>query len=100
MGKSTRRGRPREMEEPLNMGIVLDKKICERLDRLADKIGISRAQLIRNLVGIGLEETEKLESIGFLSVVMFVQEMKKKFHERGERVRENMKAGAAEPATA
>lgn len=85
--------RRKQMQNPIDLGLQFEAEIVARLDSIAEKAGISRAQLIRNLVEVNLEEVEALQAVGILSLVRFLDDMK-------ERVREKRKAGAAEPATA
>jgi len=58
MGKRTGKGRPKEMEDAVGMGIILTKTLTDRLDKIADSIGISRSQLIRNLLEVAIEDAE------------------------------------------
>lgn len=82
MGKTVRRGRPREVVEAVSSGLLIPKDLCERLDRIASKIGISRSQLIRNLVEVGIEEVEAMDALGLIGMMNWMRAIQEKLHER------------------
>jgi predicted DNA-binding protein len=82
MGKRAGRGRPKEMENPKGMTVLVAGEVMDRLDRIADKIGISRTQLVRNIVESGLEEVEALDALGLFAVMKWTEAMKERLRER------------------
>lgn len=82
MGKTVRRGRPREVVEAVSSGLLIPKDLCERLDRVASKIGISRSQLIRNLVEVGIGEVEAMDALGLIGMMNWMRAIQEKLHER------------------
>lgn len=86
MGKRAGRGRPREIEDGLSFGMKYPADMLARLDRLAGKIGISRSQLIRNLLEIALDDAEVLESLGVFTLASWIRAMKESMRERRDEV--------------
>lgn len=52
-----------------------------RLDNLAAKAGISRHQLIKNLLRVGVEEGEVMARMGMLKFVVLMRDLPAAFHE-------------------
>ena len=46
-----------------------------RLDRIAEKGGLTRSQFLRNLIIVGLEETELFEKFGLVRAVITVRDI-------------------------
>lgn len=68
--------------EGVRMSLFIGSETVGRLEELSLKAGISRSQLIRNLIEVGLEEAEFLDKIGVLGLVTSLE----KFRERVRRV--------------
>jgi len=47
----------------------------ERLDKMAEKAGLSRSQFIRNLIEVGLEETEIFDRFGLLRATITARDI-------------------------
>ena len=47
----------------------------ERLDRIADKAGLTRSRFLRNLILVGLEETEMFEKFGLVRATITVRDI-------------------------
>lgn len=47
----------------------------ENLDNFADQMGLTRSQLIRNLVVVGMEETEIFKKLGLVRAVITVRDI-------------------------
>jgi predicted DNA-binding protein len=58
--------------------IKLDSDWLNRLDRLADRAGISRRQLMKNMVNVGLDQLKVLKKIGFFKVGLLVRQVSEK----------------------
>ena len=55
----------------------------DRLDRLAEKIGLTRSQFLRNLVMEGLEETEAFERVGLVRAAITVRDIYRWMADKG-----------------
>lgn|GEM_PF-3209894 len=62
-------GRPKKPNKLEQINVMLETKEIKEIERLAKKIGISRGQLMRNLVRNGLEDARMFDKSGFLAVV-------------------------------
>ena len=51
--------------------IQLDPMFVKKLDTMADKIGVSRSQLMRNLLESAYEDAVMLDKIGLLAAFKF-----------------------------
>jgi len=47
-----------------------------RLDRIAEKAGIKRSDLMRNLILVGLEEVETFDALGLVRFVRVMERMR------------------------
>lgn len=56
--------------------VQLDPEFVEKLDKLANKLGLTRSQLMRNLLINGYEETVVLDKLGLVAAVKFGQKVK------------------------
>jgi metal-responsive CopG/Arc/MetJ family transcriptional regulator len=63
-------GRPKSQEAKKQYTVMLKPSIVREMDRLADKLDLSRSQLIANLVESGLDDAKILERIGAFKMVM------------------------------
>ena len=64
-----------EQEVQQNVVFRMTPSEIERLDRLAEKTGVTRSQFIRNLIMIGLEETETFEKFGMVRAAITVRDI-------------------------
>lgn len=46
-----------------------------KVDRLADKAGLTRSQYIRNLIATGVEEVEVMEKFGIIRAVITIRDI-------------------------
>jgi predicted transcriptional regulator len=61
--------------------VQLDPNFVEKLDKMAEKIGVSRSQLMRNLLINAYDDAVMLDKIGLLAAFKFGQKMIKKIKE-------------------
>lgn len=61
--------------------VQLDPQFVEKLDKMAEKIGVSRSQLMRNFLESAYEDAVMLDKIGLLAAFKFGQKMIKKIRE-------------------
>jgi predicted transcriptional regulator len=70
------------MEDRKNLTVHVSGETVDRLDRIADKIGISRTQLIRNLLECALDETEQLEAVGLITLTKWTRTLQERLREK------------------
>jgi predicted transcriptional regulator len=61
--------------------VQLEPEFVAKLDKMADKIGVSRSQLMRNLLESAYEDCVLLEKIGLLAAFKFGQKLVKNIKE-------------------
>lgn len=61
--------------------VQLDPQFVEKIDKLAGKIGVSRSNMMRNLLEAGYDDAMMLDKIGLLAGVKFGQKLIKKIKE-------------------
>lgn len=59
-----------------NYTIQLDPDFVERIDKLADKLGMSRGQLMRNCLLTGFDDALMLDKIGLLQAINYIQKLR------------------------
>jgi predicted DNA-binding protein len=69
----------RKMKEQYT--VQLEPEFVAKLDKLADKLGISRSQLMRNLLESAYEDVTMLDKIGVFATLKFGQKLIKKIRE-------------------
>ena len=70
------------MKQPAKQYTVqLDPEFVEKIDKMAEKLGLSRSQMMRNLMKSGLEDAVTLERFGLFSAFRLGQKVMKKIKE-------------------
>lgn len=64
----------------------LDEAFVDELDVLADKIGIPRSQMVRNLTMMAFEDVKILDAFGLFTLIRKIEDMRKDFHGSRERL--------------
>lgn len=59
--------------------IKLDEEFINLLDELAEKAGLSRHQLMKNIIRVGLEQTEILAKVGVVRVAVIFRDLPESF---------------------
>lgn len=68
------------MERPRKQYTVqIEDDVIERIDRLAAEMDLSRSQLMRNLIMIGLEDAEILNKTPLMKVAKIERYVREKF---------------------
>ena len=57
-----------------------DESFVEQLDALADKIGIPRSQMVRNLTMMAYEDAKILDAFGLFTLVRKIEDMRRDFY--------------------
>lgn len=73
--------RKKEVEDGVKITLFLDEPLVARVDKIAHKARLSRSRLIRNLVEVGLQETETLDAMGILGFVMKIEDARQSVNE-------------------
>ena len=58
--------------------ISLTQEEMERIEKIAQKIGITKSRLARNLVLAGLEDAELLNKLGLFDIVKMIEKIREK----------------------
>lgn len=66
------------------MSMWIDLVTKAEIERLAAKIGVTPSTLCRNLVVVGLQETQTMEKVGILQAAVFLQELRERMRKRVE----------------
>jgi predicted DNA-binding protein len=61
--------------------VQLEDEFVEKLDKMADKLGVSRSQLMRNLMENGYDDVVMLDKIGMIAAFKFGQKLISKIRE-------------------
>ena len=61
--------------------VQLDPEFVEKIDKMAEKLGLSRSQMMRNLMKSGFEDAVMLERFGLFSAFRLGQKVMKKIKE-------------------
>jgi predicted DNA-binding protein len=66
------------MKRDIKFEIRLSKEEMERIEKVANKLGIPKARLIRNLTLAGLEDAELLEKLGLYDIIKLIEKIREK----------------------
>lgn len=69
-------------EKKVRVTLTLDPQLVERLDTLARIAEVSRSKMTQNMVEIGLDVAEGLESFRLLSLGALIRSRRKEFKEK------------------
>jgi hypothetical protein len=64
------RGRPKAIEAKEQYTVMLKPSVVKEIDKLAKKLGVSRSQLMANLIDIGLDDAKLFNNLGLFRLVM------------------------------
>jgi hypothetical protein len=62
--------RPKIKEPKKQYTVMLRPSVVDEIDKLAKKLGLSRSQLMANLIDVALEDAKLLDKIGVFKLVM------------------------------
>jgi len=63
----------------LHVNCRFDEDVLVRVDNFARQIGVTRSDMIRNLVSVGLSDAEMLQKFGVLPTALKLMEIKGRF---------------------
>ena len=67
-----------KMRRDIKFEVRFSKEEMERIEKVANKLGIPKARLIRNLTLIGLEDAELLDKIGAFDLIKLIEKLREK----------------------
>lgn len=67
--------RKKKKQPKAQVTIQLDQEALETIDKLAEKVQLSRSQLCSNLIIMGLDDAKLLNSIGLTSIAIFIRSL-------------------------
>lgn len=73
--------------------IKIDDDYIDRLDALAEKAGLSRHQLMKNLLDVGVIEFETMDKVGVMSLMLLARDLHGAFKRISSRGEKALKAG-------
>jgi predicted DNA-binding protein len=81
----------REMEEKrkYEVRIRLTKEEMERVEKVAKKLNIPKAKLMRNLTLAGLEDAELLNKLGLFDIVKMIEKIRERAFKSENRLATN-----------
>lgn len=69
-------GRPPVKEAKQQYTIMLKPSIVKEIDRIAEKVGLTRSQLMCNYIEFGMEESKGMERVGIIKAVSAYRKFK------------------------
>jgi len=67
-----------EEKRKYEVRVRLTKEEMERIEKVAKKLNMPKARLIRNMTLVGLEDAELLNKLGAFDIVMILEKIRKK----------------------
>jgi predicted DNA-binding protein len=64
------------------MTFTFDSDLADKMDKLAKKGGISKSQLVKNLLEMGIEDIEKIDKEGLMTLVKLMEKVGSNLRER------------------
>lgn len=68
-------GRPSVKEPKQQYTIMLRPSVVKEIDRIAERVGLTRSQLMGNYIEFGMEETKGMERVGIIKAVSVYRRM-------------------------
>jgi len=66
------------MRRDIKFEVRFSKEEMERIEKVANKLGIPKARVIRNLTLVGLEDAELLNKIGAFDLIKLIEKLREK----------------------
>jgi|APFre7841882654_1041346.scaffolds.fasta_scaffold52360_3 metal-responsive CopG/Arc/MetJ family transcriptional regulator len=61
----------------IKINVAIAEGIVEEVDRLAGAYGLSRSQMVQNLLSVSLSEAKLFKAIGLLDLALMVEKVQK-----------------------
>lgn len=68
-------GRPPVKEAKHQFTIMLKPSVVKEIDRISERVGLTRSQLMANYIEFGMEETKGMERVGIIKAVSVFRKM-------------------------
>jgi hypothetical protein len=68
-------GRPKLKEPKQQYTIMLRPSVVKEIDRIAERVGLTRSQLMGNYIEFGMEESKGMERIGIIKALSVYRNM-------------------------
>jgi hypothetical protein len=72
-------GRPTVKEAKQQYTIMLKPKVVKEIDRIAERVGLTRSQLMGNYIEFGMKESQGMERWGIIKAVSVARKLNIKF---------------------
>ena len=69
-------GRPPVKEAKQQYTIMLRPSVVKEIDRIAEKVGLTRSQLMANYIEFGMEESQGMERVGIIKALSAYRKIK------------------------
>jgi len=69
-------GRPPVKEPKQQYTIMLKPSVVKEIDRIAERVNLTRSQLMANYIEFGMEETQGMERVGIIKAVSVYRKMR------------------------
>jgi metal-responsive CopG/Arc/MetJ family transcriptional regulator len=71
----------REKETKYQYSVMLKPSLVKEIDRIAEKLGLTRSQFMGNLIETALEDAKVMEKAGLFKAVIVSEKVMRKFKE-------------------
>ena len=69
-------GRPPVKEAKQQYTIMLKPSVVKEIDRIAERVGLTRSQLMANYIEFGMEESQGMERVGLIRAISAYKKFK------------------------
>ncbi|MBP9014150.1 MAG: hypothetical protein KBG22_11120 [Smithella sp.] len=69
-------GRPPVKEAKQQYTIMLKPSVVKEIDRIAERVGLTRSQLMSNYIEFAMEETQGMERVGIIKAISVYRRLK------------------------
>lgn len=69
---------PKETKDKAAITIWADKELTARLDKLAEKAGLTRSMLMKNMLEVSACQLEVMKTLGVLNTAVVFRDLKEK----------------------
>jgi hypothetical protein len=67
------------MKNKTRMTVTIDEEILKEVDRLAEKLKISRSQMIENAVGVAMIDAKIFDKLGVFDLAKMIRSIQGRF---------------------
>lgn len=70
---------PKETEDKMAVTVWIDKRLVDRIDKLAEKADLTRSKLLVNMIEVTTGELEVMKTVGIYAIAKIFRDMKDAF---------------------